>query len=98
MRPRPRLRTAKRFSSSRFSDVILADNILLASSWRDQRSSTDIVSRSTFFIDMLSLPFPDFDSLVSYYLVNYFACGQPATFFHGSLLRNIQRKICVVLK
>src|SRR3977135_1752244 len=49
----PRLRTAKRFSSSRFSEAILADRILLIFSWSDQRSSIDIASRSIFFIDIL---------------------------------------------
>src|SRR5450631_2574102 len=39
--------------SSRFSDVILADRIRLTCSWSDQRSSTDIASRSIFFIDIL---------------------------------------------
>jgi len=33
--------------------VILEDRILLTSSWSDQRSSTDIISKSIFFIDIL---------------------------------------------
>src|SRR4051794_7266499 len=41
---------ANRFSSSRFSDVILADKILLISSCSDQRSSTDMASRLVFFM------------------------------------------------
>src|SRR5436189_275981 len=47
---RPRLRIAKRFSSSRFSDVILSERILVISSWSDQSSSTDMASRLFFFM------------------------------------------------
>src|SRR5260370_9679662 len=47
-----RLRTAKRFSSSRFSDAILAERTLLIFSWSDQRSSLDMASRFIFFIDV----------------------------------------------
>src|SRR5450755_2829360 len=78
MTPPPRLRTAKRFSSSRFSDVILADRIRLTCSWSDQRSSTVIASRSIFFIDILRpyITFRAYDSLMSYYSVDYSASGQ----------------------
>src|SRR5262245_37699428 len=53
MRFMPRFRTAKRFSSSRFSEVILTDNNWLICSWSDHSSSNDMASKSNFFIDIL---------------------------------------------
>ena len=53
---KPRLRIAKRFSSSCFSAWIRVDKIPLILSWSDQRSSIDMASKSNFFTDMLRLP------------------------------------------
>src|SRR3954447_4914413 len=72
----PRLRTAKRFSSSRFSEVIRADKIPLIFSCSSQRSSTDIVSRSIFLIDIGDLT-SRFEFNLSYYSVPAFASGCP---------------------
>src|ERR1700730_13901163 len=52
----PRLRTARRFSSSCFSALIRADKIALIFSWSDQRSFSDMDSNSAFFADMLAAP------------------------------------------
>src|SRR5882672_2301808 len=68
----PRLRTTKRFSSSSFSDVILADRILLILSWSDHRSSRDIASRSIFFIDISR---PCILRLSSFYRLNVILLG-----------------------
>jgi hypothetical protein len=51
--PTPRLRTARRFSSSRCSALIRADKMALILSWRAQSSSSDMDSNSSGFSDML---------------------------------------------
>src|ERR1700751_2147251 len=77
MTPRLRLRSARRRSSSRFSDVIRTDNIWLIGSWSDQRSSNGIASKSIFFIDIRQPFIWDFDlvRLMSYNQVSRSARG-----------------------